>query len=331
MTKKTTWLTIKKVATLKKSEKNPIIAPKKKNKWEACQTFNPAVIFLNNKVHILYRAIGKNKVSKLGYALSSDGFKIEERLPLPVYKHKISKLGGSEDPRIVQVNNEDTLYMTYTANSNGLRMALTSIKVKDFLEKKWKWSVPKLISPPGEITKNWIIFPKKIKGKYAIITSISPKILISYRKSLKFKKGDYLKSSYELKVYDNRWIKKGVGSVPIETKDGWLVFYHALDVCDLNKVNKYKVLAMVLDFHNPTKILYSSKESILESTEVYEDNGFKPGIVYATGAIVRNNTLLIYYGAADNYIGVAYVNIDEFLQKIKIGVKPRFQKKIIKK
>jgi predicted GH43/DUF377 family glycosyl hydrolase len=66
----------------------PIILPNPTNYWEARQTFNPGVILLDNKIYFLYRAIGTDGVSRLGYTFSNDGFSIEERLPYPVYEHK---------------------------------------------------------------------------------------------------------------------------------------------------------------------------------------------------------------------------------------------------
>ena len=60
----------------------------------------------------------------------------------------------------------------------SVRIALTSIGLTDFLKKDWQWKKPTLISPPGEIHKNWVLFPEKINGKFAILHSISPDILI---------------------------------------------------------------------------------------------------------------------------------------------------------
>src|SRR3989338_10277232 len=82
--------------------------------------------------------------------------------------------GGCEDPRIARVDEGDTIYITYTSCNGDLRVNLSSIKVKDFLNKNWNWSKPKAISPPGEVHKNWVIFPEKINGKYAILHSLSP-------------------------------------------------------------------------------------------------------------------------------------------------------------
>lgn len=122
-------------AKLEKFHGNPIISPREDHDWESYVTFNPSAFLSDDgMVHILYRAIGRNGLSTVGYASSKDGFSIHERLDHPVYvpsQHfegaNITRVkqsypvqyfsgggcGGSEDPRIVRV--EDTLYMTYTA------------------------------------------------------------------------------------------------------------------------------------------------------------------------------------------------------------------------
>ncbi len=327
---------------LNKSKNNPIISPKPENIWETWQTFNPTVILLNNKVHFLYRAIGEDGISRLGYAVSNDGFNIDERLPYPVYEHQIKEKifdvisycsggswGGAEDPRIVRVDKENILYMTYTACDNGLQVGLSAIEVNDFLNKKWKWKPSTLISSPNEVHKNWVIFPEKINGKYAILHSIKPHIQIEYRDDLKFNRSDYINSFYGGGPQKGCWDKwvRGVGAVPIKTKDGWLVFYHAMD----NDWSKYKVGAMLLDINDPTKILYRSKKPILEPNEYYENNGSKRGVVYASGAVIKEEDLLIYYGAADSYICVAYSNLNKFLEALKKEVKPKLKRKIIRK
>lgn len=325
---------------LAKHEENPIISSKPENGWETWQTFNPGVILLNGKVHFLYRAIGEDGISRLGYAVSSDGFTIDERLPYPAYEHQTKKRtfniysylsggswGGAEDPRLVRVNEEDVLYMTYTACDNGLRVGLTSIKVDDFLNKKWKWRPPTLISPPGETHKNWLIFPEKINGKYAILHGIKPNIQIEYVDSLEFNDNDYINSSHGGGPRKNCWDKwvRGAGAPPIKTKDGWLLFYHAMD----NDWSKYKVGAMLLDLKNPTKILARAKEPVLAPKESYENNGCKPGIVYVSGAVVKDGTLLVYYGCSDSYIGVAYTNLDEFLEALKKETNPKLKIKTL--
>lgn len=308
---------------------NPIVMPLAQNAWEAWQTFNPGAVLLDDRVHFLYRAIGHDGLSRFGYAVSEDGFHVSERLSEPVYEHALHEspfnyysfvsggsFGGAEDPRIVRVNEEDTLYMTYTACDNGLGVALTSIALNDFLSRKWHWRNPQLLSKPGETHKNWVIFPEKINGKYAILHSVNPRIQVAYRDSLEFQKGEYIESYYNGVCRKKCWdtCVRGAGAPPIKTKDGWLLLYHAIDESD---PGKYKVGAMLLDLYDPTIVLYRSQEPILEPEEDYATHGFKPGVVYVSGAVVKDGELLVYYGSADSYVSVAHVNLDEFLKVLK--------------
>ncbi len=323
-----------------KSSKNPIITPKPENKWESKATFNPGAVYAGDKVHLIYRAIGNNDISVLGYAASKDGTHIDERSNKPVYLPSGSPehlksiailsyisgwgFGGSEDPRITKMGNR--IYMTYTDFSGYPRVALTSIAVRDFLERNWNWKEPVIISPPGEVHKNWVIFPEKINGKYAILHSISPKISIDYFDSLDFNSDTYIKSRHHPSDFHNFQIR-GVGAPPIKTKEGWLILYHAIDKKD---ASKYKLKAMILDYKNPTKILHRSMKAIISPEELYENHGLKSGIVYCCGAVVIHDRLYLYYGGADTVTCVATADLNEFLNKLKHHQEVKFEPVIIR-
>ena len=319
-------------------EQNPIIVPRHTNAWESKATFNAAAIHDGEKVHLIYRAIGSDDVSVLGYASSTNGFEIDERLTKPVYSKRGSfkKVGeqmiphsgvpyssgggwngGCEDPRLTCI--DDTVYMTYTAfdHWNSIRMALTSITLDDFKNKKWHWTKAVYISPPGQIHKNWVIFPEKINGKYAVLHSISPTIQIEYVDSLKHFTGEtFITSNYRSKEpYNHSWDNwvRGVGPSPMKTKYGWLILYHAMDK---NDPNRYKLGALLLDINNPGKILYRSSSPILEPDEHYENAGFKAGVIYCCGAVIKDNSLFVYYGGADTVVCVASVDLDTFLKEL---------------
>ena len=53
---------------------------------------------------------------------------------------------------------------------NPPRVALTSIRLQDFLDKKWEWTKPFLISPYGIDDKDACIFPEKIGDSYMILS-----------------------------------------------------------------------------------------------------------------------------------------------------------------
>ncbi len=318
---------------LKKHFKNPIIKPVMEHFWESQATFNSAALNDNGKVHFLYRAMGDNNISVLGYASSKDGLNIDERLDQPAYlpsepfeysngMEAVANYmsgggyGGCEDPRLTRI--DDTIYMTYVA-FNGFdppRVALTSIKRKDFLNKNWKWKKPKIISKPGVVDKNAVLFPEKINGKYTFLHRIFPNILIDFVEDLDFKKGSYLKGEYKIEPTTDGWDsrKVGAGPPPIKTKEGWLLIYHAVDDKD---DSKYKIGAMLLDLNDPTKVLYRTKRPILEPTDKYENEGYKAGVAYPCGAALIKDILYVYYGGADKFLCVASKDLDELLTGLK--------------
>lgn len=320
---------------LKRTDKNPIITPRGDRFWESQATFNAAAVYEKGKIHLLYRAIGGSNVSVLGYANSSDGINIDERGDAPAYvpydefeKTLNSSLyspymsggggfGGCEDPRITKLGGR--LYLTYVAY-NGWdhpRIALTSISTEDFAKKKWNgWEKPVLISPPGVVDKNGCILPERINGKFVIFHRVFPNILIDFVDDLEFGNGKYLKGEFSIKSRLNSWDSRkiGAGPPPIKTKDGWLLIYHAVDD---REPSKYKIGAMLLDLKDPTKVLYRPKKPLLEPTYRYENEGYKGGVAYPCGAVVKDDELFVYYGGADSVLCAATAKLNSLLDYIK--------------
>jgi beta-1,2-mannobiose phosphorylase / 1,2-beta-oligomannan phosphorylase len=112
--------------------------------------------------------------------------------------------------------------------------------------------------------------------------------------------------------WDN-WVR-GAGPPPIKTKHGWLLLYHAMDNRD---PDRYKLGAMLLDLKHPEKVLYRSKRPILEPEEIYENEGWKSGVVYACGAVVLGQELFVYYGGADKFSCVASIPLVDLIEDLK--------------
>jgi predicted GH43/DUF377 family glycosyl hydrolase len=311
--------------------------------WEAEGVFNPAAVEVDGKIHLLYRAVGSDGISSVGYAVSEDGLHFSDGDTAPIFHFEkpVSRstaamrydpvlypsggsYGGCEDPRIVKI--DDTLYLTFSAFDGWdfIRIGLSMISEKDFIAKNWtKWSKTVYLSPPGEIHKNWLIFPELINGKYAVLHSISPKIEIEYRDNIA-DIGTYepfIKSpvGVRTKGSGDRWDARirGAGPPPLRTKDGWLILYHANEH---HESHKYKLGAHLLDINNPSKIIASAILPVLEPDEWYENNS-KPGIVYACGAIIRSDegedNLYVYYGGGDRYTCVAHTKLNSLLTYIQ--------------
>lgn len=325
---------LSKPKTLHKHKDNPIIKPRSKNDWEAFNTFNPAALYADNKVHILYRAQGFDYVSKVGYATSRDGIRIDERSDTPIYspsahfennttdsaRHDFmsgGSYGGCEDPRVTQIGNR--VYMTYVAFDGWSppRLALTSIHIKDFLSQRWHWTKPVLISPPGIIDKSGCLLPEKIHGKYVFFHRVFPNILIDFVDDLNFDgTSKWLKGQYQIKIRQNMWDSRkiGAGAPPLKTESGWLLIYYGVDDRD---ASKYHIGAMLLDLQDPTKVLHRTNQPIIRPTEEYENNGFKPGVAYPCGAVIVKDTLLVYYGGADSVVCVATARLQTFLKELQ--------------
>lgn len=323
---------------LKKLKHNPIIKPIVDNFWESKATFNPAAFSDEDKVHIIYRAIGDQDISVLGYATSSDGIHIESRYPEPIYKPTQSfegagigatsistyspfasgggGYGGVEDPRVTKIDKR--IYMTYVAydGMSPPRVALTSISEGDFYNQNWNWEKPVLISPPGVVNKNACILPEKIDGKYVIFHRIFPDILVDFVDDLYFDGTKFLKGDYKISPRINYWDsrKVGVGATPIKTDAGWLLIYQAVGDHD---PGKYKIGAMILDMDDPTKVICRSKKPIIEPDQEYENNGYKAGVAYPCGAVKKDGELIVYYGGADTVVCAAHENFDYFIEKLK--------------
>jgi predicted GH43/DUF377 family glycosyl hydrolase len=320
---------------------NPIVSPREEHAWESFATFNPAAIVLDGRVHLLYRAMGHMGVSVLGYASSADGRTIDERLDEPAYVPREpfeitpppprglehpnpyarqymsgGGYGGCEDPRLTLIGDE--VYMTYVA-FNGFdppRVALTSIAVDDFLARRWRWRRPRLISRPGIVDKNAVLFPERVGSSFVFFHRVFPDMLVSRRQSLEFEAGEYLEGDFGIaprpECWDSR--KVGAGPPPLRTHAGWLQIYHAVDD---RRDGEYRVGAMLLDLAEPTHVLQRSASPILEPEAEPENVGHKSGVVYPCGAVVLHGELIVYYGGADKYLCAASYPLDRFLAELE--------------
>ena len=301
---------------LSRFEGNPIISPDSSHKWEAMYTFNPTAIVLDEKVHILYRAQGADNVSTLGYANSTDGVTIEERLDKPVYVPREDyETLGCEDPRITKIG--DTLYLFYTAykDSDPTHIAFSTISVDDFLQKKWNWSKAEIVSPREINDKNACVLPEKIGGKYVIFHRTNHRIWVDYTDTMDFKDGRWIQGNILFEPNPNKWYseKVGITGTPIRTTQGWLLIFHGLSKDDL----KYRLGAMLLDIDDPLKIKNLLDYPILEPETNYEMSGFRPGTVFSCGYVILKDQLLVYYGAGDTTVAVARIKLEDLLTALK--------------
>lgn len=326
---------------LSREHGNPLLVSRE-HAWEGGGVMNPAAVEAGGRVHLFYRAVGADGVSRIGYASGKDGSRFDERLPYPVFsmerktepmnpelRAKLAGSGGTisgvgiEDPRAVVI--DDTMFLSFSAFAgwDSLRIGVSSIAVSDLLNKRWKWTPPAYLSPEGQVHKNWVIFPEMFGGKYAVLHSLHSgsrdRVLVDYVDDLAHAT---IKSPYNPVKDESVWDStlRGAGPPPIRTRDGWLLLYHATDA---REPHRYKLGAMLLDLEDPSKVIARSPRPILEPDAWYENEGFKSGVVYACGAVVRGDTLYVYYGGADSVVCAAKTSLSSFLRQLKDRKAPK--------
>lgn len=301
---------------LQRYERNPILKPRREQNWESERVFNCAAVYERHKVHILYRAQGADGISRLGYASSSDGYDIDERLDAPIF----SPLNpyeefGCEDPRITRFG--DSYVVCYTAYGKACRwcmadktrlaqVGMTAIPVNDFLDHKWNWQ--RRVYPfPQVDSKNCVLFPEKLEGEYVLYHRIPPHIWVAYSNDL----DDWSKSYTKIVMSPmSDWERTKVGACapPIKTEKGWLLIYHGVDGAFV-----YRLGAALVDLNDPERLSRWQKP-ILEPTESYEK-----GIVFSCGAVKFDGKIFVYYGGDDRVIGVATCEESQLLSLFEHG------------
>lgn len=216
------------------------------------------------------------------------------------------------DPRLIKI--EDTYYIVWCTDFYGAALGLA--KTKDFK------TFIRLDNPFLPFNRNGVLFPRKINNNFVMLSRPSDSGHTPF--------GDiYISESPDL-VYWGRhrhvmarghewWqsLKIGGGSAPIETSEGWLMFYHGVARTCSGYV--YSMGACLLDIDNPAIVKHRAGRYVLAPEEWYEERGFVPSVIFPCAALADAETgrIAIYYGAADSYVALAFTTVDEVVDFIK--------------
>jgi predicted GH43/DUF377 family glycosyl hydrolase len=344
--------------------KEGILLEKTAIEFENTGVLNPATIKVGNFVHLFYRAVSFNNYSSIGYCKLEGPFEIVLRKKTPVIKPEFEyESHGVEDPRIVKI--ENTYYLSYTAfdGINALGALATSTDLlhwkkrgimvptitydefsslvgdKNILNEKYARfnNQNHLRAEFGKKIlvwdKNLIFFPRKIKGKFNFLHRIKPDIQILVGVETLEELNEVFWKNYFLTFdkniilspkYDHESSYIGGGCPPIETPDGWLIIYHG--VKDTVNGYVYSACAALLDLDNPAIEIARLPYPLFEPTRTWEIKGEVNNVCFPTGTALFDDTLYIYYGAADERIAYASVSISELLNDLKLNMLPNEKK-----
>lgn len=288
---------------LERSPRNPILSPTD-NWWESRGISNPGVLKLGGRIHLIYTAKGEDSLARMGYARLKEIDQVEDRLSYPIFTpDEWFELDGVEDPRLVVLDGR--VFMLYAGKEKDMaRPCEASISIEDLLNNKWAWSRHRLLLPvmTGIHNRNATFFPRKINGRFVLLhrpVTVEENIWISFsydrvhwydHKEILRPRGD---------LWDNA--KIGAAGPPIELEEGWLFIYHGVEA----QTWTYRLGCALLDREHPEVVLWRCDEPILEPEEEFEKEGITPNVVFSCGAVILEDELVLYYGAADKYVCVA--------------------------
>ena len=283
---------------------------------KAARVYNSAIVPYNEKFAGVFRADQKNGRATLFAGTSEDGIKIDlntEPINWIVENGSPNPTSYAYDPRVVNI--DGTYYITWCDDMKGPSIGLG--RTTDFK------TFVRMPNPLLPYNRNGVLFPRKINGNYYLLSRPSDTghtpfgdIYISESPDLIY----WGKHKHVMGKGGQGWwqgTKIGAGPIPIETTEGWLLFYHGVS----NTCNGfvYSFGAVILDLEIPNKVLYRTRDYLLTPEKDYETIGFVQNVVFPCANLYDAQTgrIAIYYGAADTYTAIAFAQVNELIDYIK--------------
>ena len=282
--------------------------------------FNSAVTKFKNTFAGVFRCDNRAREMRLHVGFSRNGIEWSIN-PDPIQfvseDEEIQNLGYGYDPRITFI--EDRYYITWCNDYHGPTIGVAyTFDFRDF------YQMENAFLP---FNRNGVLFPRKINGKFFMLSRPSDNshtafgdIFCSQSEGLVFW-GNHRHVMSPIKEKTS-WqsLKIGAGSVPIETTEGWLLFYHGV----LNSCNGfvYSTGAALLDLERPWIVRKRSKNYLLSPQKQYECVGDVPNVVFPCACLVeaKSGRIAVYYGAADTVTAIAFTTIEEIDKFLKTNL-----------
>jgi predicted GH43/DUF377 family glycosyl hydrolase len=282
--------------------------------YPANSAFNPGAARVGDETVLLVRVEDLRGISSLHVARSADGVGGWRFDPQPLLQpdpeEHPEEIWGCEDPRLTWLEEREAWAIAYTAYSR--RGPLVSLAITEDFR-----TVERLgpAMPPED--KDAALFPRRYGGRWLMIHRPTPlrggaHVWLSYSPDLRHW-GDY---TMLLEARDGAWWdagKIGLGPPPLETEHGWLLMYHGVHLTAGGPI--YRVGFALLDLEDPSHLLRRSDEWVFGPQAPYERAGDVDQVVFPCGWIAdeANDTLLLYYGAADTSVSLATASLSEVI------------------
>jgi len=276
--------------------------------------FNSAVVPFNGEFTGVFRCDDRRRCMQIHSGRSKDGINWEiENEPIKFIcdDPEIRKFEYAYDPRICWI--EDRYYITWCNGYHG--PTIGAGYTYDF--KKF-YQLENAFLP---FNRNGVLFPRRINGKYAMLSRPSDNGHTPFGDIFYSESPDMCHWGRHRHVMSprGRWesTKIGAGPTPIETTEGWLLIYHGV----LTSCNgfQYSMGGAILDINQPWKVLHRAEPFLLTPEELYECVGDTPNVIFPCAALYDAPTgrIAIYYGGADTVTCLAFTQVDKLIDFIR--------------
>ncbi|MBN2307588.1 MAG: glycoside hydrolase family 130 protein [Candidatus Hydrogenedentes bacterium] len=291
-----------------RSERNPIIP--RDLIPSSNSIFNSAVVPFEGAFAGVFRCDDKRRHMQIHSGRSADGVTWEIANDPIQFVCDIPEVAPFEygyDPRVCFI--EDRYYVTWCNGYHGPTIGLAYTHDFEVFQQLENAYLP--------FNRNGVLFPRRIRGKYAMLSRPSDNGHTPFGDIFYSESPDLTHWGCHRHVMGTvgGWqsTKIGAGPVPIETTEGWLLIYHGV----LTSCNGfvYSAGAALLDLDEPWKVLHRTAPYILSPQAVYECVGDTPNVAFPCAALCDADTgrLAIYYGGADTVTCLAFAYVDELV------------------
>ena len=276
--------------------------------------FNSAVVPFNGAFAGVFRCDNTARDMQIHAGFSDDGihWRIEpQRIQFVCDDPEIGQFVYGYDPRVCWI--EDRYWVTWCNGYHG-----PTIGVAYTYDFRTFYQLENAFLP---YNRNGVLFPRRINGKYAMLSRPSDRGHTPFGDIFYSESPDMIHWGHHRFVMApvGGWqsTKVGAGPTPIETPEGWLLIYHGV----LTSCNGfvYSFGAALLDLDQPWKVIYRTRPYLLNPREYYECVGDVPNVVFPCAALVDPPTgrMAIYYGGADTVTCLAFAYLHEVVEFVK--------------
>ena len=228
--------------------------------------------------------------------------RLSERVIFPTGRNESNGIEDARFVHFVDADGDERYYATYTAY-NGRNTLPMLLETRDFLKFK-------VLTLNGKAArdKGMALFPRKINGKYAMISrQDGENLFLMYSDHIHFWEK---KQMIETPEQPWEFVQIGNCGSPLETEKGWLLLTHGVGA-----MRKYCIGALLMDLEDPSKIIGKLEEPLIMPNE-YEREGYVPNVVYSCGALIHNSAVVIPYAVSDTTSGIATVELKALLDRL---------------